>query len=306
MAQNQMNKLVWIVNTISKAGKISFEGINRKWRENEFLSGGQEMIKRTFYKWRDSIFDTFGLIIECEQGGLYRYYIRNSSELRNGSLENCLLRTYSISNSLIESKSIKDKIVLEDIPSGVNFLAPIIDAMKTGAMIHITYFNYRRGDTLKHYVMPLCVKLFHQRWYVVGRSWPSGYTSVFCLDRIVDFRLSSHKFVYPEDFDAEEFFQGCFGVIADTTIPVEHVVLKATADQSSYLRDLPMHATQIERERHEDYSIFELDIRPTYDFKQEILKYVEKLEVLKPVWLREEIAGIVQRMLNKYNNKETE
>lgn len=188
MAQNQMNKLVWIVNTISKAGKISFEDINRKWRENEFLSGGQEMIKRTFHKWRDSIFDTFGLIIECEQGGLYRYYIRNSSELRNGSLENWLLRTYSISNSLIESKSIKDKIVLEDIPSGVNFLAP-------------------------------------------------------------------------------------------------------------------MHATQIERERHEDYSIFELDIRPTYDFKQEILKYGEKLEVLKPVWLREEIVGIVQRMLNKYSNK---
>lgn len=41
-----------------------------------------------------------------------------------------LLSTYSVSNSLIESKSIKDRIILEDIPSGHNYLDSIIDAMK--------------------------------------------------------------------------------------------------------------------------------------------------------------------------------
>ena len=81
---------------------------------------------------------------------------------------------------------------------------------------------------------------------------------------------------------------------------MEHVVLKVSAGQSNYLRDLPLHITQNEKEQHEDYSIFELDIRPTFDFQQEILWNGEDMEVLKPEWLRKEIAGKVKGMWNRY------
>ena len=77
MALNQTNKLVWIVETIFKAGKITFEDLNRKWMNNDDLSGGEEMLKRTFHKWKWNIFDTFGLVIECEKTAPYRYYIEN-------------------------------------------------------------------------------------------------------------------------------------------------------------------------------------------------------------------------------------
>lgn len=48
MALNQTNKLVWIVETIYNAGKITFGDLNRKWMDNEDLSGGEELLKRTF------------------------------------------------------------------------------------------------------------------------------------------------------------------------------------------------------------------------------------------------------------------
>ena len=183
MALNQTNKLVWIVETINRAGKITFEDLNRKWMENVDLSGGEEMLKRTFHKWRDNIFDTFGLLIECEKGGLYRYYISNTSDLHNDSIENWLLSTYSVTNSLIGSKSIKNRIILEDIPSGMKYLDSIIDAMKKDCLIHITYYNYWRGDSRQHYVMPLCVKLFRQRWYMVGKAWSTGFITIFWRTR---------------------------------------------------------------------------------------------------------------------------
>ena len=44
MALNQTNKLVWIVETIYNAGKITFEDLNRKWMDNEDLSGGEELL----------------------------------------------------------------------------------------------------------------------------------------------------------------------------------------------------------------------------------------------------------------------
>ena len=302
MALNQTNKLVWIVETIYKARKITFEDLNRKWMDNVDLSGGEEMLKRTFHKWKWNIFDTFGLVIECEKAAPYRYYIENVDDMKRGSIENWLLSTYSVSNSLLECKSIKDRILLEDIPSGREYLDAILDAMKKNRFIHITHYNYWREDTREHYLMPLCVKLFRQRWYMVGRTWPAGKDILYSLDRIRDFHLSSHSFEFPEDFSPEEYFDGCFGIIPDKNCKVEDVLLKVSAGQANYLRDLPMMQgdNQKEVERNDEYSIFKLRVRPTYDFQQELLWNREELEVLKPLWLRKEIAGAVKRMWNKY------
>lgn len=304
MALNQINKLVWIVETIYKARRISFEDLNHCWIENVELSGGEEMQKRTFHKWKWNIFDTFGLSIECEKSAPYRYYIENMDDMKRGSIENWLLSTYSVSNSLMESKSIKDRILLEDVPSGQEYLEPILEAMKKNRFIHITYYNYWREDTREHYVMPLCVKLFRQRWYMIGRRWPSGSDLVYCLDRIRDFRLSSHIFEYPTDFSPQEYFEGCIGVITGDGCDIQKVRLKVSSGQANYFRDLPLHESQEETEQTEDYSIFEYQLRPTFDFQQEILWNGEDVEVIEPIWLRKEIAGKIKRMWNKYNKEQ--
>lgn len=304
MALNQINKLVWIVETIYKARRISFEDLNYRWIENVELSGGEEMQKRTFHKWKWNIFDTFGLSIECEKSAPYRYYIENMDDMKRGSIENWLLSTYSLSNSLMESKSIKDRILLEDVPSGQEYLEPILEAMKKNRFIHITYYNYWREDTREHYVMPLCVKLFRQRWYMIGRKWPSGSDLVYCLDRIRDFRLSSHIFEYPTDFSPQEYFEGCIGVITGDGCDIQKVRLKVSSGQANYFRDLPLHESQEETEQTEDYSIFEYQLRPTFDFQQEILRNGEDVEVIEPIWLRKEIAGKIKRMWNKYNKEQ--
>ncbi len=305
MPLNQTNKLVWIANTIHSARKITFEELNSRWIEDDDISRGKPMLKRTFIKWKWAILDTFGLNIECEKTAPYRYYIDNDEDLRQGNIENWLLDTYSVSNSLSGSKSVKDRIILEDVPSGREYLDPIINAMKKNRFIHIVYYNYWREDEREHYLMPLCVKLFRQRWYMVGRKWPANEDRVFCLDRIRDFRLSSHSFEYPEDFKPKEFFDGCFGVITEKSCKIEEVVLKVSAGQANYLRDLPMMPgeAQHETERNEEYSIFKLRVRPSFDFQQELLWNRDEMEVLEPFWLRKEMAGIIKRMWDKYKEE---
>ena len=296
MALNQINRLLWIVDTIHRYRRITFEKLNVLWKEKEELSGGEEMLKRSFHKWKISIMDTFGLLVECEKTAPYRYYIANAEDLECGSIENWLISTFSVSNSLMESRSIKDRILLEDVPSGKEYLEPILDAIKKNRFVHIKYFNYRKGETLCHYVGPLCVKLFRQRWYLVGRRWPANDDLVFCLDRIKDFRLSSHTFEYPADFEPKEFFKGCIGVIVGDGSAQEIVKLKVNLGQANYLRDLPLHESQQETERTEEYCIFEYKLRPTYDFKQELLGMGENIEVLEPRWLRSEIAERARRI----------
>ena len=107
MAKNLLEKYVWLTETIYKAKYITFKDINNKWREADF--DGKDLPLRTFHDWRNAIEEMFGLIIECERKGEYRYYISNRDEIDKGGFRNWLLKTVSVSSLLIENLKIKDK-----------------------------------------------------------------------------------------------------------------------------------------------------------------------------------------------------
>lgn len=301
MAKNLLNKYVWLVETIYKAKKITYEEINRRWLDND-MSENKPLPIRTFHKWRIAIEEMFGLIIENENSGQYRYYIENADELKSGSLRSWLFNTLTVSNLLMESVSIKDKILFEEIPDGQQYLPTILNALKKNTVLEITYQSYLRDEANTFPVEPYCLKAFKQRWYLVARSPYYDKVMIYALDRIHSLKAMDESFKYPENFMPEEYFDDCFGIIADHSIKIETVKLKVSAGQSNYLRSLPLHWTQEETERNDEYSIFTLRLRPTYDFLQEILMMGSDVEVLTPVRFRSDIAEIVEKMWNKYKD----
>jgi predicted DNA-binding transcriptional regulator YafY len=207
---------------------------------------------------------------------------------------------------LANSQSIKDRIILEYVPSGQDYLQPIIEAMKENRVLNMTYHSYWKDEENNFDVQPYCVKLFRQRWYLVARSTYSYYYEkgprIYALDRIKYLHASDETFVMPKDWTAEKFFDGCFGIIAEQSVEIQPVKLKVSAGQANYIRDLKMHESQEEIERNEEYSIFTFNLRPEFDFQQELLWNGEDMEVLEPNWLRKEIAGKIKRMWNKYKD----
>ena len=304
MAKNLLNKYVWLVETIYKAKRITFEEINQKWLAND-LSEGIELALRTFHKWRIAAEEMFGLVIECERKGGYHYYIANAHELKGDNIRNWLLSTISVSNVLIDNQHMKDRILLEEVPSGQEYLNDIIEAMKQGLIINMTYQSYWRVKSNNFNVEPYCIKLFKQRWYLVARSIYNNKVMIYSLDRILTLDiLADDKFKMPDSFNPTEFFSEYYGVIIDEEQTVEEVKLKVSIAQANYLRSLPMHHSQQEIERTNEFSIFRMIVKPTYDFQQEILKNGEEIEVLEPLWLRNKIADKIKGMWNKYNQKE--
>lgn len=294
-----MNKYVWLVETIYRAKRISLKELNRRWLEND-MSDGQEIPERTFHKWRIAVEELFGLDIVNEGRGDYRYYIENADELSNGNLRSWLFNTLSVSTLLQANLGMKDRILLEEIPEGKEYLPVIIEAMKNNVQLIMTYQSYWRDEEHTFEVEPYCLKLFRQRWYLVARSAYYNKVLIYALDRVRQLQATEVRFTYPKDFQPDEYFDGCFGIIAGDGTKVETVRLKASAGQANYLRSLPLHPSQEETERNDAFSIFTLRIRPTFDFIQELLRQGEGVEVLSPLWLRKEVAGMVERMWNKY------
>ena len=301
MAKNTINKYVWLAETIYRAKKISFEEINRRWLDSD-MSDGEALSIRTFHKWRIAIEEMFGLIIENEQGGQYRYYIQNAEELKSGSLRSWLFNTLSVSNLMMDSVSIKDKVLFEEIPDGEQYLPVILEALKKNLVLGMSYQSYTRDEANTFEVEPYCLKAFKQRWYLVARSPYYEKNMIYSLDRVKWLGLTDKNFKYPKNFNSEEFFEDCFGIIADLKVGVETVKLKVSAGQANYLRSLTLHQTQKEIKWTDEYSIFTVRLRPTFDFRQEILSQGCDIEVLEPKWFRDEVAEISKHMWNKYKD----
>ena len=176
----------------------------------------------------------------------------------------------------------------------------VMEAMKKNRLLEITYKGFWSENEHTFPVAPYCVKLFRQRWYMVGNSVYEDKIRIYSLDRVQEAWLSEETFKFPKKFSPENYFKGCFGIIRDEDCTIETVKLKVSANQANYLRSLPLHASQEEVERNDDFSIFTLRVRPTFDFQQELLWNGDALEVLEPLWLRKEMAGKAKRMWNNY------
>lgn len=299
MGKNLLNKYIWFVETIYNAKRITYEEINEKWRNNA-LSDGLDLPSRTFHKWRIAVEEMFGLIIDCERKGGYHYYIANADELKEGNIRNWLINTFSISNLLVDNLQLHERILLEEIPSGQKYFAQIIDAMKSNNLINMTYRSYWKDNSHNFDVEPYCVKLFRQRWYLLGRSPYKKQMMIFALDRIQELRIIDTNFELPTTFNANEFFGEYFGINIGDEVDVETVKLKVASYQANYIRAVPLHHSQKEIEKNEDYSIFELRLRPTSDLMREILWHGEAIEVLAPLELRKEVTNKIENMSRKY------
>ena len=292
---------IWLVRTIWQAKAISLSDINEKWVATE-MSGGIAYSRATFNRHKDAIQDIFGIIIDCNRRDGYKYYIANEEVLQTDSVQNWMLSTISVSNLLSESLSLQHRILLENIPSGDELLQQIIGAMRESRRISITYHRYGAPSGTTFSLAPYCVKLFKQRWYLLGK-FRNDNLVVFSLDRIEDIRVLSEKFSIDEDFDANVFFSECFGIVAGDGTKAERIVLRAYGTEQNYMFDLPLHHSQRVLFSSEEYADFELFLRPTPDFKAQLMSRGGWLEVLEPQSLGEEICALHRQAIIRYEKK---
>ncbi len=291
---NTIKKYVWLIETINNAKRITFEEISQKWTESE-LSDGMELPLRTFHKWRIAAEDLFDIDIECDRNNGYVYYISNAEEIKNGTLRKWLLNSISVSNLILDNVNMKNQILLEEIPSGKQYLEQIITSMRLKRRLLITYKSYWKPDANSFEIEPYCIKLFNQRWYLVARNVFYDRIMIYSLDRIQKIENTASTYSLPDNFNPKELFKDYFGIVIDSNVPKEKVKLKVSAGKSNFFRSLPLHSSQNEVETNNEFSIFELTICPSYDFIMEIMKHGHDVEILEPAWLRQEVK---ERILN--------
>lgn len=298
----QLQKYTWLIETIRRFGKISHKELSDRWQRNTDMSDGRPLHRATFNRWRDAIFNQFGIIISCQRVGGYLYFIENPEDIDEDELKKWMLDSFAVGNIIGENLSLKGRILLEEIPSGRDHLTTIMEAMKSNHVLNITYRPFRKDRSFTFPIEPYCIKLFEGRWYVLVHNIDYGDLRIYGLDRIESIETLDKTFTLPHDFDAEAFFSTAYGIVIAGNPAPQRIIIRADADHKHYLKSLPIHHSQTIIEDHGDYADFELYLAPTYDFIMRLLHSGAMLEVISPQTLRHTMKRWIADMARLYQN----
>lgn len=298
MISKTFNRYIWLLNTLLQHRRLTFEEISCRWKDS-CLGDGRPLALRTFHMHREAIAELFGVEVGCDTSS-YEYYISSSNQLKNDKTRQWLLNSFTVSNMIEAGRNMKDRILFEEIPEGTEYLQTVIDAMQRKKELKIDYKPFNGHQSIFH-LQPYAMKVYHQRWYVVGYLKEQEGIRNIALDRTLEMELTDDSFILPNDFDAEEYYAHTVGIFVNDKLKPQKVVVRAFGVHVEYMRSLPLHFSQQEiRTEHKEYSDFEYQLCLTPELTSQLLAMGEKIEVMEPIGLREEIRKRLFAAINRY------
>lgn len=303
------NRYVWLIELLDRPR--SMEDIQELWMHSSLNPRpGEKFDRKTFRNWREHILRTYGLEIKVRRAGRNStYYIEGGAESDAERFRKFLVENVAVQNTLSSCSDIRERILLEEIPSGRVFLRPVLEAVRGNRCISFDYEDYWE-DPVSVVMQPYFVKLYRRHWKVVGPLEDGSAESIrsYALDtdRMKNLKVLDRTFVYPEDFSPEELMSSSFGT---SVFPLKSrppkIYILVWAKFNWYLKSVPLHPSQqIEFDCPEDsYTIFSFRLHPSEEFYREICRYGDYMEILAPSDVRAEMMGIIKGMQGEYEGR---
>ncbi len=299
MISKTFNRYIWLLNILLQEKQMTFDEISRRWKESN-MGNNKPMPLRTFHQHRDAVEELFGVEIKCNTSNGYKYYIANPEVLKNDKTRKWLLNSFNLSNMITAGHNMTDRILFEDIPHGTEYIQTIIDAMQQSKELAIDYQPFH-GHRASYTIQPYAMKIYHQRWYIVGFIKELEAIRNIALDRLLEMSVTDRTFIYPKSFNAEKYYANTVGIFVNEDLSPVKVKLKAYGLKIEYLRSLPLHKSQRETaSKYGEFCVFEYNLCLTPELYSQILAMGENVEVLEPLELREEIARRLNECLMRY------
>ena len=314
--KDYLRRHIWILSELYQNPKgLTYKEFAERWKRSSQNVLGTSLPKRTFADCLRAIEETFDIDISSDARNGYRYRIVQRDWLENDRVKDWLLSAFAVNGLLQDSRGLRERVMFEDIPSGNDYLLEVLNAMRENRVLAVTYQDYFDKEPRDILLEPYCVRVFRQRWYVVGvtENKPKGKEPTeltnqgrirrYALDRIVTLEQTDATFKMPRGFSVDDYFTNAFGIIVEPEeydVETIHMKVYDINHRREYLRSLPLHHSQREIEQTANYSVFELWLAPTYDFVQAILSMGDEVEVLTPEYVRQEVRQCVKEMHQRY------
>ena len=136
--------------------------------------------------------------------------------------------------------------------------------------------------------------------YVIAYCHLTKSLRTFKIERIEAIDATSEPYTIPPDFDANKFLGSSWGIVVEGE--VKTIRLKINAPEiARIMEETVWHPSQVLEKQSDGSMIMTLRVTPTIELYSWILGWGEKLKVLEPAELRQDIIETVKAMLEVYN-----
>jgi predicted DNA-binding transcriptional regulator YafY len=213
-----------------------------------------------------------------------------------------MMEAFDMFNSLNLAQDLKPYVQLENRnPQGTENLYGLLHAIKNKLTIEFSHKKFWEDESTNRTAEPYALKEFKNRWYLIANDLKDQTVKTFALDRLTDLHISRNSFDFPKNFDLEEKFRFCFGIISPNGLRSEVIELHFDPDQGKYIKSLPLHASQEILVDNEYEFRIRLELCTTHDFIMELLSFGDTVKVIKPPSLVETLKQTYLNALAYYS-----
>jgi predicted DNA-binding transcriptional regulator YafY len=267
--------------------------------ESELQSYNFNVSKRTFQRDLEDIRSIYNIDIKYDFSR--KVYFIDFDEQPEVSKR--ILEAFDTFNALNISDRLSDYIHFEKRkPQGTENLYGLLHAIKNHFQITFTYQKYWEDELTDRKAEPYALKEFRNRWYIICKDMNDSKVKSFALDRLSELFITKRSFKSPQDFNINEHFRFCFGIIGPDNTEPQEVILSFDPFQGKYIKSLPLHETQEILADNEDELLIKLKIFITHDFFMELLSQGENVKVIKPDSLISDLKSSYTVAINQYTS----
>jgi len=265
-------------------------------RESEMTSYNLVISKRTFQRDLEEIRSLFNIDIQFDFSQKV-YYIEMEAD--QAEVYNRMLESFDLFNALNMASGIQSYVFFDKRKAlGTENFYSLLHAIKNRLTLSLQYQKFYEDKPDQKKLQPYALKESQNRWYLIAKDLKDNITKTFGLDRITNVELTGPKFNIHEQINISAMFKDSFGVIKGEGQPA-HIVLTCDHKQGRYVKSFPLHDSQKITENKEGFKI-ELDLHVTHDLLMELMKYGNKLKILKPLSLQKTISIMFKESLSFY------
>jgi predicted DNA-binding transcriptional regulator YafY len=187
------------------------------------------------------------------------------------------------------------------ISSGGNeFLPDLLEAIRNSLVVTFDYASFITGKSKNRSVVPLLLKEYRNRWYLVSYDKSKNDIITYGLDRLSNLQITEENAQKPIDFNSENYFKYAVGITANNKSLPETVLFKADNVAAKYIDSQPFHFSQKLVKEGKNRTSFELKVMISEELIRSILSYGGEIEVLSPHSLREILKNRLKSMIENY------
>lgn len=183
---------------------------------------------------------------------------------------------------------------------GMIFFTPLFKSITSKNTLKISYQGYKSDNLINEVIHPYYLKEYNQRWFLLALNDKHKTIFNFALDRIVSIEQANTKFIPNSSIDFEHYFDNIVGV-SNRDDEVQTIKILLYKEQAPYILSKPIHKSQTVVEKHVDGgAIISIKVIPNYELEQLLLSFGERIKILSPDSLRNNILARIKKNIENY------